>query len=58
MSLYSYSVETNHVGEVFPGTRADIHKYLQDQGYVYDVTVGMREIPGPRAAIHKCLQDL
>ncbi len=41
-----------------PGTRADIHKYLQGQGYVYDVTVGMREIPGPRAAIHKCLQDL
>jgi hypothetical protein len=35
-------VETNHAGEVFPGTRADIHKYLQGQGYVYDSTVGKR----------------
>jgi hypothetical protein len=34
-------VETNHAGEVFPGTREDIHKYLISKGYVFDATVGM-----------------
>jgi hypothetical protein len=35
-----------------PGTRVDIHKYLQGQD-VCDATVGMREIPETRADIHK-----
>jgi hypothetical protein len=42
----SFSVEANHVGEVFPGTRADIHNYLQAQGYIFDDTVGKKVFPG------------
>ena len=29
------TVETEHAGEVFPGSREDIRQYLEDQGYVH-----------------------
>ena len=33
------TVETNHAGEVFPGTKEEIREYLADKGYVYVYTV-------------------
>ena len=33
------TVETNHAGEVFPGSKEEIRNYLADQGYVYVYTV-------------------
>jgi hypothetical protein len=38
-------VETNHAGEVFPGSREDIHSYLKAQGYIFDATVGKKASP-------------
>ena len=29
------TVETEHAGEVFPGSREDIRHYLEDKGYVH-----------------------
>ena len=29
------TVETEHAGEVFPGSREDIRQYLEDKGYVH-----------------------
>ena len=26
-------VETNHAGDIFPGTRQDIKEFLEDRGY-------------------------
>ena len=34
------TIETNHAGEIFPGTRQEIKDYLADKGYVYAHTVG------------------
>ena len=33
------TIETNHAGEVFPGTREDIRAYLAEQGYVHVYTI-------------------
>ena len=33
------TVETNHAGEVFPGTKEEIREYMAEQGYVYHNTV-------------------
>ena len=33
------TVETNHAGEVFPGSKEEIREYMADQGYVYVYTV-------------------
>ena len=27
------SIETNHAGDIFPGTREDIKTFLEDRGY-------------------------
>ena len=34
------TIETNHAGEVFEGTRDDIKEFLEDKGYVLVNTVG------------------
>ena len=34
------AIETNHAGEIFPGTKQEIRDYLADKGYVYAHTVG------------------
>ena len=34
------TIETNHAGEVFPGSKQEIRDYLEDKGYVYAHTVG------------------
>ena len=34
------TIETNHAGEIFPGTKQEIRDYLADKGYVYAHTVG------------------
>ena len=33
-------VELHLAGQVFPGTRRDVHLFLYDKGYVYAGTVG------------------
>ena len=40
MDIEVITVETNHAGEVFAGTRYDIKEYLEDNGYVLVHTVG------------------
>ena len=35
MDIEVITVETEHAGEVFPGSREDIRHYLEDQGYVH-----------------------
>ena len=35
------TIETNHAGKLFPGSKQDIRNYLADKGYVYVHTVGM-----------------
>ena len=35
MDIEVITVETEHAGEVFPGSREDIRQYLEDQGYVH-----------------------
>ena len=32
-------VEMNHLGEVFPGSRLELHKLLRQQGYLYVGTI-------------------
>ena len=32
-------VEVNHLGEVFPGSRLELHKLLRQQGYLYVGTI-------------------
>ena len=34
------TVETNHAGEIFPGTKQEIREYLAEKGYVHAATVG------------------
>ena len=34
------TIETNHAGEVFAGSRNDIKEYLEDKGYILVHTVG------------------
>ena len=36
------TIETNHAGEVFEGTRGDIKEFLEDKGYVLVNTVGKK----------------
>jgi len=38
------TVETNHAGEVFPGSKEEIRNYLADQGYVYVYTVEIDDV--------------
>lgn len=38
------SLETNHVGEVFPGTQKEVREYLEDKGYVLAATVEIDDI--------------
>jgi len=38
------SVETNHAGEIFPGTKQEIRDYLADKGYVYARTVEIDDV--------------
>lgn len=38
------TVETNHAGEIFPGTRQEIRDYLADKGYVYTATVEIDDV--------------
>ena len=33
-------METNHVGEVFPGSQREVREYLEERGYVMAATVG------------------
>ena len=35
MDIEVLTVETEHAGEVFPGSREDIRQYLEDKGYVH-----------------------
>ena len=39
------TIETNHAGEVFEGTRNEIKEYLEDKGYVLVYTVGKDSFP-------------
>ena len=34
------TVETNHAGEIFPGTKQEIREYLAEQNYVHAATLG------------------
>merc|ERR1719411_1888421 len=34
------SLETNHAGEVFPGSQKEVRQYLEERGYVLAGTVG------------------
>jgi hypothetical protein len=34
------SLETNHAGEVFPGSQREVREYLEGKGYVLAGTVG------------------
>jgi len=38
------TVETNHAGEVFPGTKEEIREYMAEQGYVYHNTVAVDDV--------------
>ena len=38
--LQVISLETNHVGEVFPGSQREVREYLEERGYVMAATVG------------------
>ena len=33
-------IELEHAGKVFPGTREEIHQYLEQQGYQYVGSLG------------------
>ena len=33
------SLETNHAGEVFPGSQREVREYLEERGYVLAATV-------------------
>ena len=33
------TVEVNHAGEVFPGTKEEIRSYMAEQGYVHHHTI-------------------
>ena len=39
-SLQVISMETNHVGEVFPGSQREVREFLEERGYVLAATVG------------------
>ena len=39
------TVETNHAGEIFPGTKQEIREYLAEKGYVHAATVGKGRVP-------------
>jgi len=38
------SLETNHVGEVFPGSQREVREYLEERGYVLAATVEIDDI--------------
>merc|ERR1712115_507810 len=38
------SLESNHVGEVFPGTQREVREYLEDKGYILATTVEIDDI--------------
>ena len=38
------TIETNHAGEVFEGTRKEITEFLEDKGYILVYTVGTKDI--------------
>jgi len=38
------TIETNHAGEVFPGSKQEIRDYLEDKGYVYAHTVEIDDV--------------
>jgi len=38
------TIETNHAGEIFPGTKQEIRDYLADKGYVYAHTVEIDDV--------------
>jgi len=38
------TIETNHAGEIFPGTKQEIRDYLADKGYVYARTVEIDDV--------------
>ena len=40
------TVETNHAGEIFPGTKQEIREYLAEKGYVHAATVGKLTVLG------------
>ena len=40
LSLQVISMETNHVGEVFPGSQREVREFLEERGYVLAATVG------------------
>ena len=35
------SLETNHAGEVFPGTQQEVRRFMEDKGYVLAATIGL-----------------
>ena len=44
MMMKVVGVEMNHLGEVFPGSRLELHKLLRQQGYLYVGTIRKQEI--------------
>ena len=42
--LQVISVETEHAGKVFPGSREDIRDYMVEQGYVLVYTVNIDDV--------------
>ena len=44
MDIEVLTVEINHAGEVFPGTKEEIREYMAEKGYVYHTTVAEGKI--------------
>jgi len=38
------TIESNHMGEVFPGSQSELYKLLEDQNYVYAYTVAIDDV--------------
>ena len=49
--LQVISLETNHVGEVFPGSQREVREYLEERGYVMAATVGGKILLAPKASV-------
>ena len=44
VKISALSVEMNHAGEIFDGTRKDIHELLEKNGFTYIKTVHIDDI--------------
>jgi len=44
VDIHVMSVELHMPGEVFPGTRKEVHEFLEEKGYQYKGTIGKKII--------------